>query len=411
MLAGNGVRGIGMLIVFVCHVLLIADPAETNFLAYGWAAPVLGHIDLALALFFGLSGYLIGRPFVRAYVLGTRRPSVRRFLANRLLRVVPAFYLFATLILLRFGLDGSLGSGTKPPEGTAAHVGHSSLLQVLGIYAFVQAQVDGPAAAPIGQAWSLGAEMAFYALVPVAAFFAYRLGARLARPHTRVAAALVVVVVASLVSIWLRARDQYVFAWLTSPPAMLYAFLPGIGVALVEPLLAPRLRDRAVLGRRLALGIFAFAAVCAVVYAASDYSAQTTAIHHAVGRRALLAAVFTGALLLGLVVLQLGTRRGPWVLANRGMVWMGERSYSFYLVHVWVLLEIGNVLDKAHGTFTTAAVMFGVGTPVSIGLASLSYRFVERPFLERKRQTTARSGVPEPAAPSEAPAVGAVARA
>ena len=407
MLAGNGVRGIGMLVVFASHVFLIADPAETNFLEYGWAAPVLGHIDLGLAAFFALSGYLIGRPFARAYVMGTRRPRVRRFAANRLLRVVPAFYLFAVLILLRFGLDGSVGGAFQPPDGTS---GQSTWWQVLGIFAFVQGQTGGPAAAPIGQAWSLGAEMAFYALVPVGAYLAYRAGERMSSPRRRAYLGVAVIGAVAAVSIWLRARDPYLFAWLTSPPAILCFFLPGVALALAEPLFAHRLRGDPGLARRVAWGAFALAALTAVVYAASDYSPETTAIHHALGRRALLAALCTGLLLLGLVALQLGTDRAPWLLGNRGILWMGERSYSFYLVHVWVILEIGNLLGEDHSVATNVAVMGAIGLVVSLAIAALSYRFVERPFLERKRSTTARSGVPEPAAPSEPRPIGGVAR-
>jgi len=54
LIAGDGVRGIGALFVFTTHVCLLADPVpNNNLLSYGWAAPILGHIDLALSAFFG----------------------------------------------------------------------------------------------------------------------------------------------------------------------------------------------------------------------------------------------------------------------------------------------------------------------------------------------------------------------
>ena len=410
MLAGDGLRGVAMLLVFASHLLLIADPAETGFLTYDWAAPVLGHIDIGLGAFFALSGYLIARPFARAYVLGRKRPSVRRFAANRALRILPAFYLFAGLILLRFGLDGSLGSGLSAPDAGA---GESSLLQVLGILTFVQAQTGGPAAAPIGQAWSIGAEVAFYILIPIAAAVAYRVGAHISGPRRRALAALTLIGFVMLVSIWLRARDQYLFAWLTSPPAILFAFLPGVALAVAEPLFAARLRLDARLARRLARGAFAVAALALVVYAVSDYSDQTTAIHHAVGRRALLTALCTGALLFGLVALQLGTGRAPRLFGNRAMSWMGQRSYSFYLVHIWVLLEVGHVLGDGYGTATNLPVLLAFGLPISLALGALSYRYVERPFLERKRSQGGTTQPPPPVAPlvpEPPPPLGAVAR-
>ena len=122
LLAGNGVRGVGMLLVFFTHLFLLADTEpDNNMRSYGWAAPILGHIDLGLAAFFALSGYLIARPFARHYVIGTRKPRLRSYARNRVLRVVPAFYLFTVLVLLRFGFDGTLESG---------HENTSSALQI-----------------------------------------------------------------------------------------------------------------------------------------------------------------------------------------------------------------------------------------------------------------------------------------
>src|SRR4051812_8791082 len=273
LLAGDGVRGVGMLLVFFTHLFLLADPGQQNMLVYGWAAPVLGHLDLGLAAFFVLSGYLIARPFARAYVAGTRRPPLADYARNRVLRVVPAFYLFTVLVLLRFGLDGTLASG--------AHNASSSWLQVLGQFLFVQGQARGPAAVPIGPAWSIGAEVGFYVLIPLSAFVAYRVGARLGGLRSRAAVALAAIAVLTFVSIAARAYDKFDFAWLTSPPAIMYVFMPGVAVAIVEPLLARRVRGNARLARPIAWGAFAAAAVAAVVYAASDYDVRQTPIHHA----------------------------------------------------------------------------------------------------------------------------------
>ena len=391
LLAGDGIRGVGMLLVFFTHLFLLADPAQTNMLAYGWAAPILGHIDLGLAAFFVLSGYLIARPFARAYVAGTRRPPLRDYVRNRVLRVVPAFYLFTVLVLLRFGLDGNL---QNPPDAET-----SSWAQVLGQLLFVQGQAGGPAAVPIGPAWSIGAEVGFYALIPLSAFVAYRVGSRLDGPGRRAAVALVGIAAVTFVSIALRAHDKFHFAWLTSPPAIMYVFMPGVAVAVVEPLLVGRLRGNARLARPIAWAAFAAAALAAVAYAVTEYDPLQTPIHHALGQRALLAALCTGALIFGLVVLQLGTDRAPRLFGNRLMLWMGARSYSFYLVHVWVLLEIDHALGGGESIAARAAVMVAAGLPLTTAIAALSYRFVERPFLERKRRPVTRGTDGGPAGP------------
>ena len=391
LLAGDGIRGVGMLLVFFTHLFLLADPdPDSNMRAFGWAAPILGHIDLGLAAFFVLSGYLIARPFARAYVAGTRRPPLRDYVRNRVLRVVPAFYVFTVLVLLRFGLDGTLASGSRNA---------SSWSQVLAQFLFVQGQAGGPAAVPIGPAWSIGAEVGFYVLIPLSAFAAYRVGARLRGPGSRAAVALAAIAALTFVSIAARAYQKFDFTWLTSPPAIMYVFMPGVAVAIIEPLLVSRLRGNARLARPVAWAAFAAAAVAAVAYAASDYDVRQTPIHHALGQRALLAALCTGALIFGLVVLQLGTDRAPRLFGNRLMLWMGARSYSFYLAHFWILLEIDHALGSGESIATRAAIMAAVGLPVTTAIAALSYRFVERPFLERKRRAVTRGPGSGPAGP------------
>ena len=169
----------------------------------------------------------------------------------------------------------------------------------------------------------------------------------------------------------------------------MYVFMPGVAIAIVEPLLAARLRDNPRPARMIAWAAFAFAALAAVIYTASDYDPRETPIHHVLGQRALLAALCTGALVLGLVVLQLGTGRAPRLFGNRLMLWMGERSYSFYLLHIWVLLEIDHALGDGASLPERFAIMVAIGLPLTTAVAALSYRYVERPFLERKRKVVA----------------------
>ena len=68
---------------------------------------------------------------------------------------------------------------------------------------------------------------------------------------------------------------------------------------------------------------------------------------------------------------------------------MGLWSYSLYLIHfplIWY------VFDRRHGTLRPVLDAWGVPPAtrpmlvlvVSIGLAALSYRVIERPFLRRK---------------------------
>src|SRR5919107_781789 len=208
LLGGDGIRGIAMTLVFIAHVAVNSDPGS-GLENYHSAKQIVGRLDLALATFFVLSGYLIARPFLRSFVLGTKRPSVKRFVRNRVLRIVPIFYLIAALVLLRFGLDGAIGPTPDNPSGTAPA---STWWQVLSIFTFTQSYTGGSATLPIGQAWSLDVEAAFYVSIPIAAAIAYRLGAPLRTARSRAVAALAFIGVIFLVSIYLRQHNDNTLA-------------------------------------------------------------------------------------------------------------------------------------------------------------------------------------------------------
>jgi peptidoglycan/LPS O-acetylase OafA/YrhL len=380
LLGGDAIRGIAMTMVFLAHVAVNADPGQ-GLENYHWFKQVVGRFDLALATFFVLSGYLIARPFLRSFVLGTKRPSVRRFTRNRVLRIVPAFFLISTLVLLIFGLDGAIGPTPDNPTGTAPP---STWWQILSVFTFTQSYTTGSATLPIGQAWSLDVEVAFYAAIPIAAAIAYRLGRRLKTPVARARAALIFVGALGLVSIWLRQHNDNTLATLASPPLIIYAFLPGIALAIAEPWAVPIFRGRPRRAKRFAWACLGVAVLAWALYCYWDFNVQTTAIHHALGRRSLVSALFGMALLGALIALQLGVGRIPRVIDNRWTNFMGERSYAFYLMHIAVILGVIDLLGADAGTPALIVGMLVIAFPVTVALAALSWKYYERPFLERR---------------------------
>ena len=181
---------------------------------------------------------------------------------------------------------------------------------------------------------------------------AFRLGARIPSPRGRARAAFAFICGLGLVSIFLRQGSESSFAALTSPPLIVYAFVPGIALAALEPLAAQRLLGQPRLAKRVAWAAAAVAVGAWALYAAWDYSAQTTALHHALGRRALLAVLFSGAVLAAVMAWQLGTERSPRWLASRAITYVGERSYAVYLLHVWILFEVINIVGADTDTAT-----------------------------------------------------------
>jgi len=87
------------------------------------------------------------------------------------------------------------------------------------------------------------------------------------------------------------------------------------------------------------------------------------------------------------------------VLDNRILRWFGERSYSFYLYHLLLVVALAPVAARMGGGYyrALAALIVLAGTANAIA-AAISYRFVERPFLRRRSPAAHR---PLPAQPPQ----------
>ena len=157
-LAGDGIRGVGMVGIIVAHLsgaALVVDGAYPAGFKAGYGAitgTVLAGLQLALPLFFVLSGYLISRPFVRAFLLDRPRPSLVAYLRHRCARILPVFWLLGGLMLLYFGALGS------------------SFSEILALFGLVQTYLPPNGFDNfLGQAWTIDMEVAFYVSVPLGA--------------------------------------------------------------------------------------------------------------------------------------------------------------------------------------------------------------------------------------------------
>ncbi len=96
----------------------------------------------------------------------------------------------------------------------------------------------------------------------------------------------------------------------------------------------------------------------------------------------LLLAIWTGLLVATLA--HPAARLGR-ILGNRPMVWLGLRSYSFYLWHWPILMLTRPHLDVA----LSGPVLVTLQLGATLLLADLSYRFVEQPFRHRRDSASA----------------------
>jgi peptidoglycan/LPS O-acetylase OafA/YrhL len=190
----DALRTIACLLVVAFHLHTVAS------VPFGVLDPVIGGGDQGVYLFFALSGYLLYKPFVRGDV------DLRSYAIKRLSRILPGYYiaLVGLEILTR-----------SPLPGTAP-----------GAYLLIASSYSGPLRGFLGSAWTLSAELVFYAALPVIA--------RLARNRE----AVVIAGLGAASSAWtvllrLTGSDPSTVQ-LGFFPAVFYAFVPGMLLAILE---------------------------------------------------------------------------------------------------------------------------------------------------------------------------------
>lgn len=299
-------------------------------------------------IFFVISGYLVGGPLLTQ--VGTRRYLVADFYFRRFRRIVPAL----AVCLIGTTLAVTLIS---LPAATADY-GRSLVSTVLFASNFYFWSTDGyftasSDAKPLLHTWSLAVEEQFYVLFPLVVLGLRRLG-KAALP-TGIAVLAAVSLAASVVL--LPSSPSATFYLL---PTRLWELLLGALVFACPPGLFEDRRRRegaCWFGLALILGTI-------LLYRPETPFPGLAAIPPCLGTALLLAA---------------GASRPSHVgklLSLPPAVWFGLISYSLYLWHWPVIVLMKQALPAASLTLP----MKVVASALSIGLAWLSWRFVERPW-------------------------------
>ncbi|HEY6779995.1 MAG TPA: acyltransferase [Thermoleophilaceae bacterium] len=365
--AGDPLRALAALSIVVVHAAYQFgfEPGGLPAVFGDVPARFFTAIPVAVNVFFVLSGYLIARPFVRAYLDGAPLPQIGRYLRNRALRIVPAYWVTLTVLLLLYGTLGSSAWG------------------VLETYGFLQSLFLTPARGLFLQTWSVIVEVGFYLFVPLAAIVLSTSAARRLDRRGRLSVLAVGLVVAWVVSALIRNNVPETIGPFDklqlTLPSFLWSFVPGIALSVIELSGGRALAARANL-RRLPVALLALATF--------GYGVLM-AMRGAPGlERSVAVIVFTtvasGAVVAAPLVLQWSGRPCWRWLDNRPLHWVGVRSYSLYLVHLAVLEELREpVFDVASG-WPAFGLLLLLGLPLSLLLSHLMYELVERPFLQRR---------------------------
>ncbi|HWI72742.1 MAG TPA: acyltransferase, partial [Baekduia sp.] len=140
----DGLRAVAALSVLVTHTAFIS-----GFNGHGLPGQITSRLDIGVALFFVISGFLLYRPFVAARFDGRPVPRVALYFRRRALRIIPAYWLALTVLAIWPGLP-------------FVHSDHWWVY-----YGFLQDLRVPWIQGGLKTAWSLAVEVQFYLLLPV----------------------------------------------------------------------------------------------------------------------------------------------------------------------------------------------------------------------------------------------------
>jgi peptidoglycan/LPS O-acetylase OafA/YrhL len=366
----DGLRAIAASTIVLFHVA--STEGATAASGYG---RYLARLDVGVAVFFVVSGFLLYRPFVVAHLGGRPVSRWRAFWWRRIVRIYPAYWVALTAAIVVFHNTNL--------HGFVDYARHYALLQIYRPHF----GLDG-----IVQTWTLAIEVSFYAALPLYAGLVGRITAR--APRAR-ALAVELIAVGLLYIMGLAVRAAIFSTHGTSAPAtrwlpaQLDLFALGIGLAVVSGAGAEGVPDAIARPLRW-LGDHALAswALAGVAFVIVCNIGLPTTFKNGTHAQELARQVLYGFTAFFLVVPAVfGSQERGVVrraLRSRPAVAVGIVSYGVFLWHFdWMrqLVDFG-VLRHVHELrFLVLLVLTSVLTLVT---ATLSWFFVERPALDRK---------------------------
>lgn len=358
----DGLRAIGALAVLTTHVGFQSGDALS-----GPFAGILSRLDIGVALFFAISGFLLYRPHVVAWFEETEPPLALPYLRNRALRILPALWVAVLLAALLVPHDRAVT--------WASYLRHAT---------FTQIYVDAPAADGLTQMWSLATEVAFYLLLPLLA----KLLTSYERPTRRgVRWRLAVLACFTLLGpVWMAGITATDHAraglWL---PGYIGWFAVGMGFALWQVArssgrLGPSVLDTLTTIPGTVWGV----AVALLLIAASPLAGPYNLTPPSPGQAFMKSLLYTAIAACVVFPAITPTPRITAVLGGKVGHVAGDISYGVFAYHLVVLSLVEQIsgfeLFKGH-----FALLFWPTLIVSASVAAASYYGMERPIMRRGR--------------------------
>lgn len=348
----TGMRAVAALLVMGTHAAY-----GTGTYNRGYLGLLSARMEIGVAIFFVLSGFLLFGPWIKAASSGGVAPSLSRYARNRVRRIVPAY---VVTVLIAFAVYHFRDIAPNPGHTWHGLVRNLTLTQIYSENYLTVYLHQG-----LTQMWSLAVEVAFYAALPLLAFLLLVVVCRRRwRPGVLLAGLAGLGALSPLWLIVIHRTD-----WLPNGaglwlPHYLVWFVGGMALAV---LLAKGVRCYAAAAVPVAL--VAYLIVSTPI--AGTNNAPTLDLMQDIAKVLFYAAVAT----LAVAPLALGDH--GWfsrLLGSRPMVWLGEISYEIFLLHV-IVMEIALVSVLRWPVYTgSALVLFVVTLALTVPAAWLLHR-------------------------------------
>jgi peptidoglycan/LPS O-acetylase OafA/YrhL len=351
----DGMRAVAVALVIAYHL--------------GYSGVAGGYIGVEV--FFVLSGWLVCALLMNEQQR-TGGIALAGFWLRRARRLLPGMAVVVVGTVLVASVVDPRGLAELRTQAVGAITYHLNWRLIVDQQSYFEA-AEGPSA--LEHLWSLSIEEQFYLFFPLLATFV------LAR-RTRVSAVRLVLLFV-LVSTVLR----WVVYTPGADPSRVYfgtdTRLSGLllGVALGLFWTPNRLRPHASRRFTLTMDLVALAGALVVAWYAFGLDEHRTAAFRG---------GFTAVQLATLAVLAVAVYPAPTMtarlLSTEPLRWVGQRSYGIYLIH-WPVIVF---LSDAPGEQPESPIGVAVEIALVLGLAALSYRYVEQPVRVRGIRRSAR---------------------
>lgn len=318
--------------------------AATLVVIFHYAGPGLLFLQgwVGVQMFFALSGYLITTLALRE-VDRAGRLDFRAFYLRRGFRIVPVYLVVLAVVWLQCELN---------------HAGGDRIRAALPY--FLTFFNDIAPSTVYSQTWTLGIEQKYYLVWPVLAFGLAR------RARGRMAVGLLTIAV--MIPLW----DQRMLHSVHYIVLLLGSLLAVVmhhrrGFAAIRPLLSP-------LGSLVVGGLYL------------AFHLQLTGLLQRFGEPRVIP--FFGLAVCLLLPTVIGPGPTRWLLSLRPMVFVGQRSYSLYLVQA---VAHSAAVGLVPATATQPSPWGGLATwVVGVLFADLLFRWVEQPLIRVGRSVSGR---------------------